>query len=249
LNTDEALFAGGYSVREITQDNQKLSIEKGKNFYSYNQDNGRQFVGLHNIINMYPRDSAFNSEIWAAALIMPKEDIVSSIIKLNMEITLLFAMLLLFGVIISYYLSRRYIKPITKSIDIIKSNNYSKALKTNIHEIDDLMEFLSSHRDENNTKIELQEKEEDRNENKKLTTTLFDEFQANTKTLSPAERSVFNLYVEGYTAKEITGILGLSINTIKTHNKRIYMKLNVTSREELLLYVNMLKEAGREVNN
>jgi len=47
-------------------------------------------------------------------------------------------------------------------------------------------------------------------------------------------------------AKEIAEILCLSINTIKTHNKRIYMKLNVASRRELLLYVEMLKEAGKE---
>ena len=49
------------------------------------------------------------------------------------------------------------------------------------------------------------------------------------------------------TAKEIASILCLSINTIKTHNKRIYAKLNVNSREELLLYINMLKEAGKEL--
>ncbi|WP_081424819.1 helix-turn-helix domain-containing protein [Syntrophomonas wolfei] len=66
----------------------------------------------------------------------------------------------------------------------------------------------------------------------------------NTKNFSPSEHSVFELYVKGHTAKEIADILCLSINTIKTHNKRIYMKLNVSSREELLLYVNMLKEIG-----
>lgn len=247
LNTDEAFFAGGYSVRKIAEENQKLIVKKGKTFYSYNKDGDKQFVGLHNEITMYPKDSVFGDEMWAAALIMPKEDIVASIMRLNMEMTLLFVLLLFFGVFISYYLSQRYIMPITKSIDIIKSNNYDGALKTNIYEIDDLMEFLSSNREENKTKKESHAKPEERNILKRLPTPLFDEFEKNTKTLSPAERSVFNLYVEGYTAKEITGILNLSINTIKTHNKRIYMKLNVTSREELLLYVNMLKEAGREV--
>ena len=50
------------------------------------------------------------------------------------------------------------------------------------------------------------------------------------------------------TQKMIAEILCLSINTIKTHNKRIYIKLNVASRRELLLYVEMLKEAGKEFN-
>jgi DNA-binding CsgD family transcriptional regulator len=69
------------------------------------------------------------------------------------------------------------------------------------------------------------------------------EFVKNIQTLSPAERVVFDLYVQGYKAKEIAEILCLSINTIKTHNRRIYMKLNVTSRKELMLYIQMIKEA------
>jgi DNA-binding CsgD family transcriptional regulator len=50
------------------------------------------------------------------------------------------------------------------------------------------------------------------------------------------------LYLKGYTAREIAQALYLSINTIKTHNKRIYMKLNISSRKELLLYAQMLEE-------
>lgn len=247
LDTDKAFFSGGYSVRKIAEENQRLKVERGKDFYSYNQDDGREFVGLHRLVNIYPEGSPFKEEKWAAALIMPREDIVGFITKLNIEITLLFILLLLIGIFISLYLSKRYIMPITKSIDIIKSNNYGSVLKTNIHEIDDLMEFLSTHIEENKTKETSVERVEKGIASEVLPSSLFDEFVKNTKNLSPAERAVFNLYVEGYTAKEITGILNLSINTIKTHNKRIYMKLNVTSREELLLYVNMLKEAGREV--
>ncbi|HHT71892.1 MAG TPA: hypothetical protein GX016_10085, partial [Firmicutes bacterium] len=36
----------------------------------------------------------------------------------------------------------------------------------------------------------------------------------------------------------------LSINTIKTHNRRIYMKLNVTSRKELMVYIQLMEEAS-----
>ena len=55
---------------------------------------------------------------------------------------------------------------------------------------------------------------------------------------------VFNLYTEGFDAKKITEILCLSMNTIKTHNRRIFQKLGVSSRKELLVYVNMMKEKG-----
>lgn len=73
---------------------------------------------------------------------------------------------------------------------------------------------------------------------------LFQDFVRNIDTLSMAERAVFDLYMEGHTAKEIADILCLSINTIKTHNRRIYMKLNVSSRKELMVYIQMMEEAN-----
>ena len=118
---------------------------------------------------------------------------------------------------------------------MIKTKGLKELPKTNIPEIDDLVEFLSSR----SKKLYLNTGEE-------LPLAVLQEFMQNIKTLSPAERAVFDLYVQGYNAKEIAEILCLSINTIKTHNKRIYMKLNVASRRELLLYVEMLKEAGKE---
>jgi DNA-binding CsgD family transcriptional regulator len=82
-----------------------------------------------------------------------------------------------------------------------------------------------------------------------LSLTILDEFLENIKSLSPAERSVFDLYAKDHNAKEIAEILCLSINTIKTHSKRIYTKLDITSREELLLYVQMLNEIGTKCGN
>lgn len=71
---------------------------------------------------------------------------------------------------------------------------------------------------------------------------LVQSFVENVKSLTPAERSVFDLCLQDYTAKEIAEKLCLSINTIKTHTKRIYGKLNVGSRKEMLLYVKMIQE-------
>ena len=71
---------------------------------------------------------------------------------------------------------------------------------------------------------------------------LVQSFTENLKTLTPAERSVFDLYLQECTAREIAEKLCLSINTIKTHTKHIYDKMNVSSRKELLLYVKMIQE-------
>ncbi|MGI6685569.1 MAG: response regulator transcription factor [Bacillota bacterium] len=240
LDTSKALFSGGYLVRNMTENNQTLTIKKKSTFNSYRQEDGALFSGYHQTIQLYQKDSPFAQEQWAVALVIPDADLSASLSRGNLQMALLFAVLLIIGVVISYFLSKEYLMPFAKIIDIIKSNDFSDVSKTNIVEIDDLMEFLSKHQEKNRTEQQIKKEKE------KLPSVVYEEFTKNIKTLSPAERAVFNLYVEGYTAKEITQILCLSINTIKTHNKRIYAKLNVASREELLIYVHMLKEAENQ---
>lgn len=239
LFISQALISGGYSIRSFKEQNQILTVRENEPFNSYRQQNGDLYSGFHQTISLYPKGSAFEKEKWTAALIIPDNDISASVISLNLKLLALFFGLLVIGITIAYFLSRKFLLPLARGVEIIKSNDYIS--RTNVAEIDDLIEFLSAaqaNRESKNRKVNHQDS---------LPESVFDEFVRNTKHLSPAERAVFNLYVEGYTAKEITKILCLSINTIKTHNKRIYMKLNVASREELLVYVNILKESGKEI--
>lgn len=78
-----------------------------------------------------------------------------------------------------------------------------------------------------------------------LTQEQYRQFEERLLTLSNAERRIFDLYIEGHDAKEICKLLYISINTLKTHNRRIYTKMNVSSRVELLKYCNELM-GGRQ---
>jgi len=69
----------------------------------------------------------------------------------------------------------------------------------------------------------------------------FHAFKENIKKLSRAETAVFHLYMEGYSAGDIAGKLFVSINTIKSHSKNLFRKLNITSRKELMVYARMMK--------
>ncbi|MGE4283389.1 MAG: response regulator transcription factor [Clostridia bacterium] len=238
INTHKAMLGGSYSAIKSSKNHTYFEIIQSRNsLNSYKNNNGNSFLGLHMPIQLYPKDSPFSNEQWVSAIMVPEQDIVDSAAKLNLSLSLLLTLLVFLGIVISFILSKNYIKPISEGFDIIKSIDLSAAPKTKIPEINDLIDFLSTHNEELNKKASEEN----------VSPVFFDEFIKNTRILSPAERSVFNLYVEGYTAKEIAGILCLSINTIKTHNKRIYMKLNVSSREELLVYVNMLKEFKKEL--
>lgn len=239
LQFHQSMFAGGYSAKITSKGKDALKISENRGaFYSYRRGADSSFLGIHKPAALYPEDSAFYNEQWAVAIMIPEADIVTSITKLNILLIGLLMMLIILGITASFFLSRTFIKPITEGLDMIKSTDLSAAPRTRIAEIDDLIDYLALHNQE------LYEKARQEN----LSLSILDEFLENIKKLSPAERTVFDLYVKGHTARETAEILCLSINTIKTHNKRIYMKLNVASRDELLLYISMLNEIGTEIN-
>lgn len=231
LKTDGSLFSGGYSARSLINGNE-LKISSGKKSLYIYENNENNFIGYHELLKLYPENSSFAKNEWALALMIPQDDLSSVIVNTNLKLIYISAFLMLLGIVISYILSKYYILPISRGFDIIKNNSKNKE-KTNILEIDELIEFVSSKTDF--------EKGTD------PSSIILNEFLKNIKTLSPSEYSVFSLYAKQYNAKEIAESLCLSINTIKTHTKHIYSKLNINSKEELILYVEMLKESGRDI--
>jgi len=59
--------------------------------------------------------------------------------------------------------------------------------------------------------------------------------------LTPRERDIVHLILVGYPNAKIAERLKLSVNTIKNHRKRMYLKLDITTERELFLnFVNFL---------
>lgn len=238
VDTKKSMLAGGYSVKNVTRKTSYLQRSQGMNsFTAYGIEDGPTFVGFDTLIQLYPNRSPYFNETWVTSVLIPKEDIVDSITRLNLILVFLLCLLVALGIFISVVFSNKYLKPISEGIEILKSSEPGDAPKTNVQEIDELIQYLTLYKQELNRKREQE----------KLKLQVLEQFVDRTKTLTPAERAVFNLYVQGLSNHEIVAQLYLSINTIKTHNKRIYAKLNVASREELLLYINMLKEVGHEL--
>ena len=74
---------------------------------------------------------------------------------------------------------------------------------------------------------------------------LFHSFTEKVKTLSSAERRILNYYMEGHEPAEIPELAFVSIHTVKKHNRSIYQKLEVASRDELMLYIEMFRCCDR----
>ncbi len=216
----------------------KLRYQVKSNFPIKYSSSSNQFIGLHKNISLYSDDSPYIDEGWVVSVMVPINDYERALDNINQRIILLLLILFLIGIAASFWFSEFYLKPITDTINKVKQTKPSNIEKTNISEIDDLLEFLS--RQDN--KIITEENKTNYSVETAKNTEMFREFLENIKTLSPAERAVFDLYIEGYNGKEIAEKLYLSINTIKTHNKRIYEKMNVSSRNELMVYIKMMKE-------
>lgn len=221
-----------------------LSVQKTHYFNRYQSKEG-DYIGLDREVRISP----LNHDTVVAVMI-PRTDFD----KANSQNILqtIFTILLLVAVAVlgCFWVSYRYVAPILEGLQTLKDKD-TEHRKTNIIEIDDLLAFLSLQDERSEAEIEslrqaLAHVSVETNAYQRETASArqssYEEFVQGISTLSTAEKAVFDLYLKGYTAKEITEILCLSINTIKTHNKRIFMKLNVTSRKELMVYVQMMKE-------
>ena len=74
---------------------------------------------------------------------------------------------------------------------------------------------------------------------------MFCRFAEKVKTLSAAERRILNYYIAGHEISELPELAFVSINTVKKHNRSIYQKLEIASRDELMLYIELFRCCNR----
>jgi len=163
--------------------------------------------------------------------------------------------IVIFALIFCVFISKKYVSPIIKSLELIKSNDGTEN-NLKIREINDLFVFLEEKDVLYEQKLQHLEKAQKEAEEEAERTKLayekaleeyalaqseiqhlseehkkeivledYEFFLCNLSTLSPAEYKIYELYLSGKTAKEIVDILGITENTLKFHNKNIYSKL------------------------
>ncbi len=175
----------------------------------------------------------------------------------------------LFAFIYSIFISKKYISPIIKSLEQIKSKDTTDS-NLKIREIDDLITFLEEKDIIYEQKLRnLEKSQKIAEEEARRTKAAYDKaleecslaqseiqllsdeykkeivledyefFLRNLGRLTPAEYKIYELYLSGKSAKEIVSILGITENTLKYHNKNIYSKLGISSRKQLLRFASL----------
>lgn len=210
--------------------------------------NGEELLGLSQELVVYSHSKPLAVGRWHFAVLFPKKEfqLIESAFRLKTMMWMLFGFMLNFLLLV--LLSGFYMGPIHRTLKLILQGSSSEEIeRTGIIEIDDLLQFLKAKEiseEAEPTKFSSVKANAVSTHRPKMNITAEEAnaFKQRISSLSPAEKAVFDLYLEGHNAQEITELLYLSINTIKTHNKRIYMKLDVHSRRELLEYVYFLED-------
>lgn len=229
LQTEGALFSGSYNAFGVTGEAKPLVIkERLGQLFSYEQQEGIRLVGNHKSVKLYPHDAVFADTHYTVGLFMPQEDLDRLLSPLKTRLILLCILFLVCGIVAAVFISHKYTSSIATELAAIGSEDIEHIAKTNIREIDEIIEQIKARR---------RDKAPEPNN-------LFEDFIAKVKTLTPTEKNIFKYYAEGKTNNEILSLMYISLSTFKTHNSHIYKKLGISSRDELLLYVNLIKKSG-----
>ena len=189
------------------------------------------FIGKEQTVRLSPLDG---SAEWSIAYFIPEEDYKSIVHYHYLKIASFCLLFLCIALLFSFYIGRLCVRPVLQRIESITNGSSDK---TSIVEIDELINFLAKHHKEQAAMASQAD------------LSGFFNFKKNIETLSNAERAVFDLYLEGYSSQEVADKLFISINTVKSHNRRIYKKLDISSKKELMLFAKMYTKDAKEDGN
>ena len=225
------------------------------------------YLGVTRTISISP-----NSPEYLLSVMMRKSDFDRDMRTENIKKVTLCMLLLLAAVSCCYYFSRRFLTPILRSLEQLKSEA-PDGMDYNIPEIVDLFDFLAKKDRDHEEALHTLEQEKQHaliEKNSLLeeygkTQTEFEKAQAELarlaysrqaeidpdayalfldgiETLTQTERKIFNYYLDGLGIKEIADTMSVKESTVYSHNKNIYGKLGINSLKQLLRYAALMRQ-------
>lgn len=210
-----------------------LRIKTAKLFNTYSSEE-KQYFGLSEEVSI--SSSPLDNTHWMVTVLLPAPQFHAYAARRKVTLVTVFAILLVLMLAMSVFLSHRYVRPITQQISAIQKGSIPHDAATGLPEIDELLRFLQ-------TRQQTTDSEGDRIP--EGIREIFDKFIERTKTLTNAEYNILEYYIEGYQIMEIPDLAYISMSTVRRHNRSIYEKPGVASRDELMLYIDLLRRCGR----
>ncbi len=227
-------------------------------------DSLTEFLGENTFVAAKNEITILNTP-YTLVVMQPKSEFDKTVAINVTKIVLVCFLLIISAVVLCIFFSRKFVSPVIKSLEKIRMQEHART-KSDIIEIDDLFVYLAEqdrlrdlemknlkHQNEELTIVtENQTSEIDKRQTEierlaysrknEIDPDNYEAFKIGLKELTKTEKTVFNLYLQGKTAKEITDILNIRESTLKFHNHNILEKLCVSSRKQMLRYATLLKQ-------
>ncbi len=137
-------------------------------------------------------------------------------------------------VLLSVFLSKHFVSPIVQSLKAMQEDGIGEH-RSGISEIDALITFVNSHKNQMLAPGDLPPDIEE----------LLRDFAKRVQGLTPTEKTVLRLFIEGCDINEVAEQLYISIGTARKHNTNLNRKLGVSNREELMVYIDLFRRCDR----
>ena len=245
INSDEALVCGtedGYFLPFF----ETLSIGKSNDGLTVLAGESNSYIGILRPIEQGVSDKA------TLAVIIPKEDYDKAVSTNTFRVVSFLILLSFFAITFCRILSKRFIAPIVKGLEKIRTFEHGDSVSS-LSEMNDLFAFLAQKDREYEVAYEslTDEKEKAQAELTRVQSEIeklaysrkneidpddYENFVIGIKMLTKSERNIFEMYLDGKTGKDIIETTGIKESTLKFHNSNIYEKLGVSSRKQMLRY-------------
>jgi len=216
-------------------------------------------VGLMRQTSLYEGGQGF-----VLCTMIPKADYDKSLAGSVFQLVLLLLLVVFFAATCCLFFSKRFLKPVLQGLEQLKNRNDGKM--SQIPEIDDLFRFLEAKDREHEQAIgQLEQEKQDAvskhteilseyeaaqtqinrlayERGKEIDPEDYQRFLEGMRSLTPAERKVFHLYLEGRSSKEILELMTIKDSTLRYHNRNIYQKLGVNSLKQMLRYGTLVNQ-------
>ncbi len=236
VRINDAMLSGGYQDVLMGDCGQTVSLAPASHGIDFVELSfARNLLMLGNIhpISLYQSDDFYFEEDHAQLIGMVQEaNFYAGINRIRLRTycaLLLFMLASIGGLLVLGYRIHTRVSVFTRELKQLHEEKDYVPARTNLSDMDAIIERVSA----------LAQKAADG----ALPPDIFEDFIARTKTFTESERRVFQLYASGNAQREIAELTFTSVNTVKKHTQHIYEKLNISSREELLLYVQLIEKS------
>ncbi len=204
-----------------------MTFRTGRYYNTYSTG-AAEYLGLHQVL---PAESYSGRPLVAVTLISADayERIAAGTRAAWIIGSLSFLLVML---LLSHFLSKRFTTPITQLLSAVQAET-PPDVRSGISEIDQLADY-----------IRMKAKTAPGTAMPPNIDAMLKTFVDRLTQLTITEREVFELYAKGLDTDEVAKRSFISESTVKKHLNKIYKKLCVSSRGELMLYIEILQSCG-----